>query len=277
MGSRTASTPAGLPTRDQDLRTAASRGPLILTFSDWNYRPILENWLLHLSALGLTGMRVYCLDEQTRDWCVEHAVDAELVPWDGNLGRLWQQRLAVFSELLANGIEFIHSDLDAVWLQNPLAPDSSARQPEDLVFSQGTIWPPDIHQVWGFVLCCGWFWVKPTPAVQEFFRALARDVATTGDDQVSVNRLLRATGMTWQTGGGCDYNLRFRKDLVHCWTRPLRGRSADGSLSAVMLPHRQFQRLFEPTSHVVVRHFLTPKQCDQKMVVLREFGLAKVA
>ena len=250
--------------------------PLILTFSDWNYRPILENWLVHLAALGIEGVRIYCLDEKTRDWCHERSVDAELLSWDGNLRGLWQHRLAVFNGLLADGTEFIHSDLDAVWLKDPLAENSTARHTEDLVFSQGTVWPPAIHQEWGFVLCCGWFWVKPTVAAQQFFRDLIRDVANTGDDQISVNRLLKATGLRWETGGRCDYQLPFGKHRVHCWSHPLRGKTADGRLSAVMLPHHQFQRLPERGDNVIVKHFLSPKICKDKIIALRECGLWKL-
>jgi hypothetical protein len=252
------------------------QSPLVVSFSDWNYRPVLENWLLHLGLLGIRETRIYCLDARTRDWCQERSVDARLLPWDGNFAGLWKQRLAVFRDLLAEGTELIHSDLDAVWLGNPFAPDSAARRPEDLVFSQGTIWPPDVFQAWSFVLCCGWFWVKPTPAARRFFSDLAQDVATTGDDQISVNRLLKARGIRWDASTSPAYRIVFNGNKLSCWLGPLPGQTSDGELSVAMLPHRQYQRLPEAGNNIVVRHLLTPKKCDDKIAALRAFGLWKL-
>jgi hypothetical protein len=251
--------------------------PLILTFSDWNYRPILENWLCHLADLGIQGARVYCLDAKTMEWCRARSVDAELLVWDGNFAGLWQRRLEVFNDLIAKGTEFIHSDADAIWLRNPLAPDSAARQPVDLVFSQGTVWPPDVCRTWGFVLCCGWFWVKPTSSTQSFFRDLVRDVEVTRDDQVSVNRLLSGRGIRWENDGRADYAFLYKGNRVHCWLSALQGRTPDGSLSVAMLPQHQYQRVPRTTDHAaVVKHFVSPKNCESKIVALRSWGLWKL-
>jgi hypothetical protein len=249
--------------------------PIIVTFSDWNYQPILENWLAHLSVLGVGGVRVYCLDEKTQRWCIERNVGAELLPWDGNLSGLWKQRLTVFNDLIEKGVEFIHSDSDAVWLKNPLAPGSSAIQDEDLVFSQGTFWPPDIFLQLGFVLCCGWFWVKPSAGARAFFRDLIEDVASTGDDQISVNRLLHRRSTRW-LDKPADYQLAFRGQKINCWHSPQRGRSADGSLSVALLPHAEYQRLPVASDKAVVKHLLTPKRCEEKKVALRGAGLWKL-
>jgi hypothetical protein len=252
------------------------QAPLIVTFSDWNYQPILENWLAHLAALGVEGARIYCLDQKTKDWCGSRAVDAELLQWDGRLNALWKARLSVFNRLLESGTEFVHSDLDAVWLRNPLLTGSSALQPDDMVFSQGTFWPPDVFLQTGFVLCCGWFWIKPCAATQSFFRDLIEDVATTEDDQISVNRLLRARGVRWQNRAS-DYALAFRGQQIKCWHEPLRGKSEDGSLSVTLLPHAEYQRLPIRSDSAVVKHFLTPKRCNEKVVALRAAGLWKLA
>ena len=255
------------------MRSTMTSEPLVITFADSSYRPLLAIWLDRLKALEVRRVRVYALDDPLLDWCREREVDAAGVAWQGDLRDLWVQRIRVFSALLAGGEEFIHSDADAIWVGNPLETGSARERDEDLVFSQGTIWPPDVFTRWGFVLCCGWFWARPTPGARRFFAALEPDVAVSGDDQLSVNRVLAAVPMRWECGRGPDYRLPFNGKALACWTAPIRGASSDASLSVTLLPHREFQRLPEPSDRALVKHYLTPKNCEQKLLMFRQLGL----
>jgi hypothetical protein len=247
--------------------------PLVITFADSGYRPLLAIWLEQLKALKVRRVRVYALDAALLDWCRERQVDSSGIVWQGDLRDLWVQRIAVFSALLASGEEFIHSDADAIWVRNPLEVGSARERDEDLVFSQGTIWPPEVYSRWGFVLCCGWFWARPTRGARQFFAALAPDVAASGDDQLSVNRVLAAAPMRWECGRGPDYRLPFNGKALSCWTAPIRGTNLDASLSVALLPHCEFQRLPEASDRALVKHYLTPKNCEQKLLVFRRLGL----
>ena len=250
-----------------------SSDPLVVTFVDANYLPLLRIWLSRLSRLGIGRIKVFALDSITCDWCGSQQIPAAQIPWAGDLRDLWVQRTQVFSELLAAGEQFIHSDVDAIWLKNPLCLGSAGFLDEDLIFSQGTMWPAEIHARWGFVLCCGWFWAKPTPDSCAFFRALAADVQVTGDDQISVNRLLASAGIHWSRARIGDYELPFGGRQVQCWSRPIRATGAVGRLSVALLPHREFQRLPEEWPEAIVKHFWTPQICEQKLNVLRKYGL----
>jgi hypothetical protein len=247
--------------------------PLVIAFSDARYLPLLSIWLGNLRRLGLTRIRVYSLDAQTTAWCREQGADAVEMSWAGDLRDLWVRRIQVFSGLLREGEEFIHSDTDALWLRNPLREGSVPGCTEDLVFSQGTVWPPDVHDRWGFVLCCGWFLARPTAAVIAFFHALGADVRASGDDQMSVNRLLAAHGAHWSHGKMGDYQMSFQDRVFQCWLEPARASLAHGALSVALLPHCEFQRLPEVSDRAIVKHFLTPKNCEQKLLVFRQLGL----
>jgi Nucleotide-diphospho-sugar transferase len=247
--------------------------PLTITFVDANYLPLLEIWLPRLRELGVGRVKVFCLDPATLEWCRSAGVACAPVEWSGNLRDLWVQRIRIFSALLAAGEEFVHSDIDAIWIRNPLREGSACGRQEDLLFSQGTVWPPDVHDKWGFVLCCGWFRVRPTQAAQAFFQGLEADVRSSGDDQVSVNRLLALLGVDWSQGRTGDYQLVFRDRLVQCWSQPIHATTATGSLSVALLPHREFQRLPEDSAHTLVKHYLTPKNCAQKLSALQAYGL----
>ncbi len=247
--------------------------PLVIAFSDCSYLPLLQLWLQRLGQLGVDRVKVFCLDAVTSDWCASQRVAAAQIHWSGDLRDLWVQRIAVFSDLLARGEGFIHSDIDAIWVRNPLEAGSAPHSAEDLIFSQGTVWPPDVHDRWGFVLCCGWFWAKATAAARSFFQALEADVRRTGDDQISVNRLLIKLGLGWNCRPPGEYQLSFHDRVVQCWSRPVRAASGTTPLSVALLPHREFQRLPENSDHAVVKHYLTPKNCLQKLSILRTYGL----
>ena len=178
-------------------------------------------------------------------------------------------RIEVFARLVDKGEDFVHSDIDAIWLRNALLEGAAATRQEDLVFSQGTVWPPDVHAVWGFVLCCGWFRVRASSATRDYFASLAVAVQATGDDQVSVNRLLVGRSVRWHFGAAPEYALAFREHRFRVWHQAIQGVTVDGRLSICLLPHREFQRLPEPYDGAVVKHLLTPKNCQEKLVVLR--------
>lgn len=247
--------------------------PRIITFADARYLPLLTIWLEKLRQLGLSRIKVYSLDAQTLGWCRTQGVETTELTWNGDLRNLWVQRIRVLSALLDAGEEVIHSDTDAIWIQNPLRAGSALERHEDLIFSQGTVWPYDIHDRWGFVLCCGWFWARPTSAVRAFFQALEAHVQTSGDDQISVNRLIAAAGARWDHSRNGDYQTPFQDRIMQCWSQPIRATMAASPLTVALLPHCEFQRLPEASDRAIVKHFLTPKNCEQKLRTLRQYGL----
>ncbi len=252
---------------------AVSSEPLTVTFADSRYLPLLRIWLARLRQLGVERVRVYCLDAEILTVCRAEGLDAEQVDWSGDLRDLWVQRIRIFSRLLEQGEELVHSDVDAIWVRNPLREGSACGRKEDLLFSQGTVWPPDVHDQWGFVLCCGWFRARPTLTARAFFQGLEADVRATGDDQISVNRLLVLLEAQWNPPASGGYQLTFRDRTLACWSEPVRATTARGGLSVALLPHREFQRLPETSERALVKHYLTPKNCAQKLSALQAFGL----
>jgi hypothetical protein len=61
--------------------------------------------------------------------------------------------------------------------------------------------------------------------------------------------------------------------MVQCWSQPISARTTAGPLSVALLPQREFQRLPEESQHAIVKHYLTPKNCQQKLSALRGYGL----
>ena len=67
--------------------------------------------------------------------------------------------------------------------------------------------------------------------------------------------------------------LAFQDRPIHCWSAPIRATFQAGPLTVALLPHGEFQRLPEPTDRAVVKHYLTPKNCEQKLITLRELAV----
>lgn len=61
----------------------------------------------------------------------------------------------------------------------------------------------------------------------------------------------------------------------NCWTATNHATATfdDKPLSVALLPHREFQRLPEDHERVIVRHFITPSRCADKLRTLRALGV----
>jgi len=247
----------------------------VVSFASADYLPLLANWLLALNAVGVGRLRVYALDDLTAECADRWGVEISRLHWDGTLPTLWRDRLTVLQALLDEGTTFVHSDLDAVWLQDPFTrPDLG--QGSDLVFSQGTTWPNDVHEEHGFVVCCGWFLARPTHETKQFLAEVQDDVTRSGDDQMSVNRLLSARNIVWEGARRPDYRLAVRGGEIDCWTTPMVGRSADRDLTVELLPHHQFQRVPE-SGPAIVKHLLSSKTVEDKIALLAQHDLLFLA
>ena len=248
--------------------------PIVLAFVNAAYIPVGRNWLTKILALNLPAeVRIVALDADSRD----AFSDAEVLyrPLaDARLDQLWVHRMQVFLELLEAGQDFVHSDADAVWLRDPLPVITDCDA--DLVFSQGTVWPPDIHAKHGLVLCCGLFFVRANPVTTAFFVEAARRVLADKDDQTTINRLVDERIAGWQVEEGDWIDFRDTRFLIS--HKPIRsipppGQQIPGPTVAV-LPHALVPRMVtEIGPPVLVAHPLSGKTCADKQRVLGSLGL----
>lgn len=248
------------------LRKRSERA-LIIAFADSRYLDVLMNWLVGLARSGIDNYLVIALDRPLYEFLAGRGIPSVFSPLHGDLSALWVRRINIFSALCAAGIDFIHSDVDAVWMRDPLEfldnPDI------ELTFSQGTIWPPDVHQRFGFVLCCGLFQLRSGPAAHRLLGELEQHVLLTGDDQVSLNRLIAARSVEWRIEPRDTYHVEGSGKRFLCARSLMRGVSADG-LRITVLPHHLFQRV--PMSTDEDPYVLHPLTRKDPVVKLAEFA-----
>jgi hypothetical protein len=242
--------------------------PLVIVFSDEAYLPILANWIEHAKDMDPANIVVVALDRATEEAMATLKIGfVRLLPVASH-NQLWIRRAELFAGMAAAGIDFIHSDADAIWLRSPIA--EILNLGTDLVFSTGTIWPHNVAEEWGFVLCCGLFGVRAGPSTTAFFAKVLERIRSERDDQIAVNRELLSKGIVWRYGGVgearvCqDRSFRVFRDPVigHC-----------EGLDVAVLPHRRYPRLPEISEDTVVAHPLSPQTASGTIRELRRLGL----
>jgi Nucleotide-diphospho-sugar transferase len=237
-------------------RERAAGSSVIITFANALYADVLMNWLVALSLNSIDNYLVIALDRELHAFLSDRGIATLLCEMKNDLGDLWIQRVRIFATLCDAGVDFVHSDVDAVWLRDPRRSyftDANV----DLVASQGTVWPPDVHQRFGFVLCCGLFRLRSTPVSRQLLTDLEPHVVVSRDDQVSLNRLLAARSIKWHAQPADTYYVALGTKQFLCSRTLMRG-VATGGLRAANLDGEPY-----------VCHFLTPKDPQAKM---REFA-----
>jgi len=252
-----------------DLNLSQELSPIILVFADWNYLDILKNWITGMKRLHLDNFIIVSLDMNIYNFLVENGYKTILLENKGNLSALWCIRISVFKYLVDFGIDFIHSDADAVWLKNPIPDFYEPYRSFDILISQGTIWPEPVFKLWGFVLCCGFFMMRSTEFTKSLLDKLGTHVMTTGDDQISLNCVVASQDMQWHYTSSAY--LSIGKYRLLCSDDLITGKG--NKISIAVLPFKKFPRLYIPNTEPYVSHILTPKENDAKREVLKKAGM----
>ncbi len=251
-----------------DERKADNR--LLVAFSDSKYRGVLLNWLIAIHRLGIRNYLVVSLDETIHAFLADRGFPSVLIKMDGPLHNLWRLRLVILRELCAHGVDVIHSDIDAIWLRDPI-PEYFSPDADYLVVSQGTAWPYEIVAKQGFVLCCGLFYLRSSDVSLTLLNDILRDVVLTNDDQTSLNRLIHAS-VIWDKQLKNPYQFMFRGYRVNCSEAPIRGRCHKTGLTITLLPHHLFQRIHMPERPAFVKHLYSEKTDQDKFESFRQSG-----
>lgn len=251
-----------------------SNAPLVICFCNVGYIPVLANFFAAPGAPNPASVRIYALDRQAADFAQSAGAEVEQLNWSSNLGKLWKPRIDIFRSLVDEGQDFVHTDSDAVWRRD--ATVTCIDGSRDMSFSQGSIFPAQVLDVTGFVLCCGLFRMNATEGTKAFLAKVDRDIAETGDDQMSVNRVLLEAGTRWEECKTADYRLRFNGHSFSCWKTSRVGKSEEFGLEVELIPHGLVQRIHDPVGaprKICVQHPLAPKEAGEKLDLFRKMGL----
>lgn len=226
----------------------AEENTIVLSFANSLYGPQTQKWLKCVERLGIHNYVIIALDSTLAERLKRESVPCVLFPVPGEFSknRLWMHRVAIVQSVLERTqLNILHCDIDAYWLGDPRPMLAETSLWADIAFSQGTIWPQNALAQWSFVLCCGFFYLRNSPATRRFWQQVSHAVAKSQDDQIAVNETLLAWKTHWQTKATPSYRLTFRSLPMSCYCETLRGRTQTESLPVLhcaLLPHRLFCR-----------------------------------
>ena len=193
--------------------TQGGRGadePVTIVFGTFNYREKVGEWIDAVRELGCDGWRILCMDAELMRWLEKRGDGAQAVDYYsvlpdaprydfGRLDRLEKMkalmplRTGLFLHLAAAGRDFLHSDADALWRQDP-RPYLAQQRECDLLMSQGTFGGGYNHyKRFGFVLCAGFFVCRSNARTRAYFEkveALCKN-GKIKRDQRRINNILR--------------------------------------------------------------------------------------
>ncbi|OSQ45271.1 putative nucleotide-diphospho-sugar transferase [Marivita geojedonensis] len=241
-----------------------------------------------LQVKEVTGIKPHfvCSDEESfrylkshRFPCTKYAfVEANFAPEEKNYGEIHfptekavftiSLKLEVASEYLKSGYTILYSDVDAIWLKNPLADLKSIDA--DFLFQPGSF-PDDAKKLWGFSACTGFFLMRPSPQAAAFADTVRSSFD--GDDQRTLNQVLL-------NNYHIDWSER-PEAWEHCaikdgWTKPVLGRCERTGLTLAALGHSFYQRHGTKKGfcqHAIVCHPNSPKDQDGKFETLQGLGI----
>ena len=204
---------------------AAASGPVVVTFGSKHQLGLLLNWLVWLELVDVRNVLVFALDEPTDAFLRDHDVPSMLIPVP-NMAALWVVRTALLRAVLQVNRTFIHSDIDALWRKNPVPYLMALNY--SVVFSQGSIAPIKQWKTWGFVLCAGFSFARPSPFAVVLFESILAKLLTlkstikaaAGDssDQDAVNQVHRPPGGRARGHWWCRVRGHWPCRAVCAWT-----------------------------------------------------------
>ena len=201
--------------------------PKIVTFCNADYVNLAVPWVRNLERTGVRDYVVAATDEIAQAELTKQGVNTRLVNgvFSKDQKYVFTSRLNVIHQYLKDGVDVVHSDLDAIWKRNilPELDDPGV----DLYMSQGTVLPQEHFEKHGFVLCCGFYYAKSNERVVNFFTALLKfiDERRERNDQRALNLLLldtewqldatekRSAGFSWFESNIAGYNKAFNLRL----------------------------------------------------------------
>jgi len=181
---------------------------------------------------------------------------------------IWKIRVIVINSILEEGYDIIHSDVDAVWLKNPIPEYVNKYSELDLIASEGFRFPIKAVNEWGFCLCFGFFLIRSNERTKRLFKAIVRSVSLTDNDQISMNEVLIRRNMTWQFETQYRDSRRWSSFL---WSdQIIQGRGDD--IWVGILPIKKFVRLrsYQEDPYVIHLHY---NNMEDRVRKFKEDGL----
>jgi len=167
---------------------------IILTFTDFNYLDIFNIFYNKLKKIGLeVDLLVVCLDNQTHNNLKRRGIKTIHKPYKiNNKAKFWEFRLNTINQLFKKyKQDIIHTDSDCFWFKNIVNYICANNTDLDMIGSIAFGHPKDIVKKMGFVLCCGFYYIKYTDKNSLLLDNIIHNTSIkSNDDQVLFNNYI---------------------------------------------------------------------------------------
>lgn len=188
------------------------------------------------SDLPIANIYLLCLDLESVI-AVETLYGIRCVEVNNVTGRkgIWKIRVHALTCIVQSGKDVIISDLDAVWLRDPL--QALGQTNGDILLQRGN-WPKRMQDpVTGMTMCMGFGLFRAgSPTISSFMEAHLRLAWLHNDDQIGLLYAAYGHNLRW------DYDYSRSDMRLKESTRPGYGYIHDLNITLTLLPHNQFVR-----------------------------------
>lgn len=186
-------------TLEQLISSLKINDSVIITHIAINYFPMFRIWYSYFRKYDIPNLLVIALDPIVYGKLLDLGVATYLLPifsYQPDIIRSIYVEIVRLRKLINSwNISYIHTDIDAFWLRNPL--DIMAFLKGDIIGSIAYGTPPDLVKKWGFVLCGGFYSVRATQNTRDIFDEYILYTRKYGHDQNGLNHLLNDYGIVW--------------------------------------------------------------------------------
>lgn len=260
------------------------------------YLEVGFNWINAIHRIGLTNFIMIAGDEVTAKALDERGIpnvlasidesefDASYVSATGFSAKglaVSAFKLPVAHFLVKLGYRAVLSDVDAIWLHDPMPYLRSA----DVAFQRIVYHPPAIARLWGFAACGGYISFGNGRKTTAFLERCVENHLSLYSDQVAINLTLLEQNPDWHCEVAdwtvpaadlqCDRGgLEAAFEKYSKW--PIRGELRQGGAQVLALPHDQFWRhgwVTSSSADMVICHPNSRKDGLEKMKLFDSMGL----
>lgn len=164
---------------------------IILTFIDYKYIPIFNIFYTYFEKLNLKNLLLIALDLNTYNYLSKYEnIHVFYIKYNlDNKELFWKFRLSLINQIFKISMKnIIHTDSDCLWFKNILEEVKNLEY--DIVGSIAYGFPEDLVKKHGFILCCGFYYIKYNNKTKDFFDKIINQNFNSNDDQILMNNYI---------------------------------------------------------------------------------------
>lgn len=164
---------------------------LIITFLNKKYIPIFEIFYNYFQKLNYQKIfLVISLDIDTCTYLKQKNINTVYVQYNlQNKELFWKFRLIVINNIFKiTKKNIIHTDSDCLWFKDILIEINNLDY--DIIGSIAYGYPQNIVKKFGFVVCCGFYYIKYNKKTIYFFDNIIKQNINSTDDQILINNYI---------------------------------------------------------------------------------------